>query len=579
MHRFSKKTAYWVLGLLLFAGFSALWLVSPPWSREGNMVVLSGNTPAALNQAQFVNHSNPTQEIEVILGLDVRDEAKLDALIAAQADPKSPEFRKFITPAEFKQRFSPAQADVDKVVAYLQTNGLTVLSVSDNNLLIHVKGSVDEFEKAFKVRINVYRLHSKTHLSNDRDPSVPAELRGVVRAVIGLNTFAEYEPRHVRNTQAQNQLQPRAARPVGFGADEIAKVYKYPNQNNPAATKKYDGTGVTVAIATAYGYDPKDVELYWKTYGIKRTGKITDIPVNGKTKQLEGETTLDLQQLGAQAPGADILMYIGKDPKFTTFTKIFNEIVNDNKASVVSISWGLCEDNTGAAQMYPEHISFKQGAAQGIAFFAAAGDDGAYDCGDGKTLAVDYPSSDPYVTAVGGTTLELNSDGSRKSEKAWTGGGGGVSGHYARESWQTGKGVPAGDKRVSADLSLVSDPATGYSMYFQGNWESAGGTSFAAPAWAALWALGNEAAGQRLGPANPTVYRLGQTADYAKTFVDINKGDNGNNQGPGYNAASDWDHPTGWGVPNGDALIDWLVNDKATPATPATPTQGTDGKK
>lgn len=571
MHRFSRKTALCVLGFLLLAAFGGLWFVSPPWSRDGNMVVLSGNTPNALNHAQFISHSNSTQEIEVILGLEVRDEDKLDALLAEQSDPKSPQFRKFITPAEFKQRFSPDQADVDKVKAFLQSNGLTIVSVSDNNLLIHVKGTVDQFENAFKVQINNYRLHTKLHISNDRDPSVPAHLRGIVRSVIGLNSFARFEPRHKMATSG-NQMQPRA-NPSGYGADDIAKVYDYPNQNNPNATTKYSGKGVTAAIATAYGYDKKDVEKYWKQYGIKRSGSLTDVAVNGTTKQLEGETTLDLQQLGAQAPGADIIMYIGKDPSFVTFSLIFNQIVNDNKADVVSISWGLCEDYTGNAQMYPEHISFKQGAAQGIAFFAAAGDDGAYDCGDGKTLGVDYPSSDPHVTAVGGTTLTLNADGSRKSEKAWSGGGGGISGFYARPSWQPqGKGIPAGDKRVSADWALVSDPATGYSMYFQGRWETAGGTSFAAPAVAGLWALGTEAAGgTRLGPASPTLYRLGQSTDYAKTFTDITTGDNGNGQGPGYNAGPEWDHPTGWGVPSAAEFVKWLANDKATPATPPTP--------
>lgn len=564
MTRFSSKTAYWVLGFVLLAVFGALWLVSPPWSRSGSMVQLTGNTPAVLSSAQYVQHSNPTQEIEVVLGLEIRDEATLDALIASQNDPKSPNFRKYITPSEFKQKFSPAQADVDKVVAYLKSNGLKVVSVSDNRVLIVCKGTVDQLEKTFKVRINVYKLHAKAHLSNDRDPSVPAELRGVVRSVIGLNTFAEYHS----NLKHSNKPA-QATRPVGLGADDIAKAYQVPSSNNPNATTKYSGKGVTIGIATVYNYSRKDLDEYWKQYGIKRTGSLSNVHVNGNSKQLEGETTLDLQQAGAQAPGADIIAYLAGDPSMTSFALMFNQIVTDNKAQIVSISWGLCEDNTGSAAMYAEHVSFKQGAAQGITFFAAAGDDGAYDCGDGTTYGADYPSTDPYVTAVGGTALELNADGTRKSETAWSGAGGGISTEYQRPTWQSGKGVPQNDKRVTSDVSLVADPATGYAMYFQGRWEQAGGTSFSAPAWAGMWALAQEAKGQRI-TANDVLYRMGQSADYGTLFYDVTTGNNGNGTGPGYNAGSDWDHPTGWGVPNMDAVVQWLVNDKPTP-DPATP--------
>jgi subtilase family serine protease len=569
--RFSKKTAYWVLGLLLLAGFGAAFLVSPQWSRSGH-VVLSGNTPAALNSAQLLNRAAPAQEIEVVLGLNIRDEDKLNQLIAEQNDPSSPNYRKYLSAAEFKNRFSPTQADVDAVVAFLQSNGLTVVEISDNHLLITVKGTVEQLEKAFRVRVNVYSLNSQTHLSNDRDPSVPAQLKGVVRSVLGMSTFAEYQSRAVRNqpnAHSAQQAQPQA-RPAGLGADDIATAYDYPNMNNANAGTKYSGSGVTIAVATAYGYDKKDIEKYWNTYGVKRTGKLDNVAVGGRTNKLEGETTLDVQQVTAQAPGADVIVYIGANPKFTTFAKVFSKIVSDNKADVVSISWGLCEEYTGPAQIYPEHASFKQGAAQGIAFFAAAGDDGAYDCGEPGKYSADYPAADPYVTAVGGTSLTINADKSRRTETAWTGAGGDTSIEFDRPTWQTGKGIPAGDKRVTSDVSLVADPSTGYSMYFQGKWEVAGGTSFAAPAWAALWGLNLEATGGARMTSNPTFYRIGQHADYSTLFHDITTGNNGNGQGPGHPAGPDWDHPTGWGVPKAEALIQWLVNDTKNP-TPSTP--------
>lgn len=563
MRGFSKKTSYWVLGLLLVTFFGALWLVSPQWTKTG-MVVLSGNTPPVLSSAQLLNHGNPTQEIEVVIGLNLRDEAGLDKLIQDQNDPASPEFRKYITPATFKERYAPTQSDVDKVVSYLQSHGITVDEVADNRVLISVRGTVKQFEAAFDVSINEYELDGKHYISNDRDPSVPANLRGIIRSVVGLSTFAELQ------SKLKPSAKPHSSRPSGYGARDIATAYNFPNQNNKNAARKYTGKGVTIAIATAYGYKRSDVDEYWKEYGIKRTGSLTDVHVKGKTKKIEGETTLDLQQAGAQAPGADIIMYIGKNPRLTTFAWMYGQIVMDNKADIVSISWGLCEINEGSAAIQSEHLSFKQGVAQGITFFAAAGDDGAYDCGEkgDTTYAVDYPSSDPYVTAVGGTALRLNGDGSRRSERAWSGGGGGTSTEFDRPSWQknAGNGFPQGDKRETADVSLVADPNTGYSTYFEGAWDQAGGTSFAAPATAGLWALAQEATNVRI-VANPTLYRLGNSAGYSNVFYDVTTGNNGDGKGPGFSTGTGWDHPTGWGSPDGTALVNWLVNDKPRPAT------------
>ncbi|MBZ0189465.1 MAG: S53 family peptidase, partial [Candidatus Obscuribacterales bacterium] len=270
--------------------------------------------------------------------------------------------------------------------------------------------------------------------------------------------------------------------------------------------------------------------------------------------------------------------YMSVDPKFVNFTLTFNKIVTDDKADVMSISWGLCEDFTGSRQMKAEHNIFKQAAAQGIAIFAASGDDGAYDCpmepeldDDGKPktppLAVDYPSSDPYVTAVGGTTL-FDAQGKRSLEWAWHGSGGGNSKQWKRPSWQSGPGVPTGTMRSTSDVSLNADPMTGYAFYIEGKWIVLGGTSVAAPEWAALWTLIDEAAGKRIGMPDEILYRAGASSEYGNIFYDIITGDNGDYRGPGYKAGSNWDHPTGWGVPKGQALKDWVVTDQSQSQKP-----------
>jgi kumamolisin len=150
---------------------------------------------------------------------------------------------------------------------------------------------------------------------------------------------------------------------------------------------------------------------------------------------------------------------------------------------------------------------------------------------------------------------------------AWKGSGGGVSGYWKRPSWQHGPGVPASEKRNTADVALNADPATGYSFRFEGKWVVYGGTSVAAPEWAALWILIDEAANKRIGNANELIYEMGRSADYGKVFYDITRGDNGNYWGPGYKAGANWDHPTGWGVPNGEALLNWVVKAQK-PANP-----------
>jgi len=567
------KLNKWALALL--AGFVAV-AIFAFWqthrtdsilpTKNTQPVVLAGNTPASLKQAEFIRHSDPAKPITVAVGLQLHNEPQLETLLAAQADPNSPEFRKYLTPDEFANRFGPTQQEYDLVSAYLKSKGLKVAGTYPNRLIVVAEGSLAQMESAFGVTINEYRYMGGVQISNDADPSVPGYLQGVVQSVSGLNTFAEFRSKYRRDSSFQHM--PHSSAPSGFTPRDIATAYNYPNANNTAAGDKYSGAGRTVAIATAYSYSQADVNAYWRQFGITRTGKVTNIPIAGTTNQLEGETTLDLQQVGGQAPGADILMYLGHDPKFTTFAMIFNQIVVDNKADVVSVSWGLCERDTGPSQMKTENDIFKQGAAQGMAVFASSGDDGAYDCRPDPNekdpakkkpiLSVDYPSSDPNVVAVGGTMLILNMDQSRALESAWVSGGGGISSVYARPAWQSGPGLPAGDKRVTADVSLVSDPMTGYAMYFEGDWGQSGGTSFAAPAWAGLWALMDEAVGGRLGHPLPILYAIGRSADYSKVFYDVTSGSNGDGRGPGYSSGTAWDYPTGWGTPNGGELAQWL---------------------
>ena len=540
--------------------------------------VLPESTAPIVDASRLEGPANKEDTIRFYVGLKLHNEAELDKLVESVNDPASSNYGQYLTADQFRDRFSPTTDDVDEVIAFLNDHNMTVLQVTPNRTLVFVEATVSQVELAFRVSMNRYSTLEDGarvfYVSNAQDPSIPKRLDGIIEAIVGLNTYTELKSNAIENTQ--DEMKPNAGTPRGLSPQDVATIYDFPNANNSNATTKLTGKGYTIAIATAHVYDQKDMDEYWKQYGINRTGTIKNIYINGKSTTVNSETTLDLQAAGSQAPGADILMYMSVDPKFVNFIATFNQIVTDNDADVMSVSWGLCESFTGKRNMRIEHKIFKQAAAQGIATFVASGDFGAYDCrvppvkddqGNLITppLDVDYPSSDPYNVAVGGTTL-FDSQGRRLVEWAWDGSGGGESGQYSRPNWQHGPGVPQSKNRVTADVALNADPFTGYSFRFEGKWVVYGGTSVGAPKWAALWTLIDEAANKRIGSPNQYFYEIGRTPnDYPKVFLDITSGNNGNNWGPGFNAGKNWDHPTGWGVPDGEALKDWVVNKQKKP--------------
>src|SRR6202047_3529222 len=259
------------------------------------------------------------------------------------------------------------------------------------------------------------------------------------------------------------------------------------------------------------------------------------------------------------APASPITVWEGpnSDPGANA---TYNAMVTSNTTKSNSTSWGICEPNTTSAEMTTLDNIFKQAAAQGQSFFSASGDNGAYDCGDSR-LTVDSPANDPYMTGTGGTDLALNTDGTYKSESAWSnqntfpasGSGGGLSSYFARPTWQTGPGVAntySTGKRQVPDVSLDADPQTGYSVYVTYNgstgWNAVGGTSAAAPSWAAFTSVYNQYAAANgkpnLGFANPTLYSTGSNGEAYPPYHDIIIGNN-----LFYAAAANWDYATGWG--------------------------------
>ncbi len=257
----------------------------------------------------------------------------------------------------------------------------------------------------------------------------------------------------------------------------------------------------------------------------------------------------------------------------------------------MSTSWGGPESEQELSSIGPEHEAFEQMAAEGKVVIAAAGDNGAADRGTTGTDNADFPSSDPYVIAAGGTSLTLDSHNNIVSESAWSGAGGADSIIFAEPAYQTAAAAdslgfasntsctddltsdPNGNfpttaadlcagagnaSRQTSDMSMDADPSTGYALYYDGRWLVFGGTSFVAPELAGLFAIlsgdniANAGTGL-VGPGPVTVYCAATDGNLATDFNDITNGSNG--PAGVFDAGTGWDHPTGWGTPNASVLL------------------------
>jgi len=551
---------------LLLMVFGMISPVSAQQPSSAN-VVLPGHVPASLARARLLGHTTPDQPLALSIGLRLRDPAGLAALLKTMYDPHSPGYHHFLTPAQFNAFFAPTTRQVATVVAYLRSQGIHVSSVAPNHLLIDASATVGQVEAAFGVQINNYRLGGRVVYAPANDPAVPQNIAAIVQSIGGMDNVGLYQPLGMLAMTRVRQAAHRTVQPFpgpagGYTPSELQTAYDIA----PLASAGYHGDSQTVAIFELDGYKSSDITAYDNYYGITGTSysNILVDGFNGSAGSGAIEVELDMEVVSAIAPHAAQLIYEG--PNTTQgVNDTYNKIVTDNRAQVMSTSWGLCEQNSGNSELQTLDGIFSQGASQGISFFAAAGDSGAYDCGNSQ-LSVDSPASDPYVTGVGGTTLTTGSGGSYQSETVWSnpsqgsGGGGGLSIYFSQPSWQTGPGVQnsySNGMREVPDLSADADPNSGYSIYCtvsaagcaSSGWTVVGGTSAAAPLWTASTAILNQylvgAGKSRLGFANPTWY---QTASNAQTYTPYHDITTGNNLY--YPATANYDLASGWGSPD-----------------------------
>jgi subtilase family serine protease len=534
-------------------------LIAP--ARAQQRLLTAHVPPAVANgQAQWVDRLPATTPLSLAISLPLPKEADLDLFLRGLYDPQSASYRQYLTVQQFTERFGPSQQDYDAVVHFAEANHLSVTNAAPNRLVVAVRGTAGDVEKAFHVTMGVYRhpTENRTFYSADREPSV--DLSAPLLHISGLDNYSLPRPHHHPSSPDHATGHTTGSGPGGnfIGGDMRAAYY-----GGNALT----GAGQTVGLFEFGGYEMSDVQAYFKTAGEPLNVPIIGVSVDGTSLSCnpscdDSEQVLDIDEAIGMAPGLNaVIVYVGD-----TDPVIFNRMATDNIAEELSCSWGWDPD---AASLDP---IFKEFAAQGQTLFVASGDNGAYTSSNKKSGYV-WPADDPNVTAVGGTDLTTSGPGgSWVSETSWVYSGGGVS--------PNGEKIPSYQTTVitaanGGSLTLRNAPdvaAEGNTdNYYAWNGKTGtgeGGTSYAAPRWAGFMALVNEQAAANGNPPvgflNPTLYALGQSSSYADNFHDIISGNNDSaKQSAYYNAVPGYDLVTGWGSPTGLGLIDTLAGGSA----------------
>lgn len=452
---------------------------------------------------------------------------------------------------EFAAQHGADGADIEKLKEFAKANNLTVSEVSVERRTVKLEGAAADMIRAFDVSLDRYEHDGRQYRARTGAIKVPADLAPSVEAVLGLDDRSQAKPHfRIREEQA---ARPAAAAPVSFSPRQVAELYQFPLD--------VDGKGQTVGILElGGGYHPADLKNYFSSLHIPLPSVVSVSVDKGKNhpttaNSADGEVLLDIEVVGAVAPGAKIVVYFA--PNTTAgFQDALTTAIHDatNKPSVISISWGGPESSWTVQSMNAFDSAAQDAAALGVTICAASGDNGSGDGVNDGSNHVDFPASSPHILACGGTSLQ-SANGAIKSETVWNNGasggasGGGFSQQFPLPSWQKSANIkpPSGGGRGVPDVSGDADPQTGYNVLVDGKSFVIGGTSAVAPLWSGLIALLNQKLGKPMGFMQPALYGLPQTDG---AFRDITSGSNG-----AFPAATGWDAATGLGSPIGAKLL------------------------
>jgi hypothetical protein len=517
--------------------------------------------PAAAKVAQPLGLMQPTEPLSVAITLPFRNREALTNLLREITDPRSPNYRHYLTREEFTERFGPTEEDYNALKEFARAHGLPIHNEHANRMLLEIGGTVGDLERAFHTTMRLYRhpTEARTFYAPEKEPSL--DIKVPVLSIRGLDNFALAQPRIQNITSPKGQEV--AANGTGSGPGGGFRGNDFRAAYVPGTT--LTGAGQSVGLVQFDGYSAADI-AYYETQAGWPSVTLSNVLLNGASGNPSAdsnnvtEVTMDIETTISMAPGlARVILYIAPNP--SPFEVVLNRMVSDNAARQLSCSWFI---PGGSADSAADQI-FQEMAAQGQTFFDASGD------GDAYTSLIDFPSDNPFITQVGGTTLTTDgAGGARLSETVWnrsngTGSGGGTSTQYGIPSWQTNIDMSANQgsttMRNAPDVAMAGDNVY---VRVNGGDKIVAGTSCSAPLWAGVAALINQeaaAAGQPpIGFINPTLDQLASAPNYPSHFFDITNGDNTKSTSlTKFYATNGYDLCTGWGTPMGQSLIDALA--------------------
>jgi uncharacterized protein (TIGR03437 family) len=494
--------------------------------------------------AEDIGPADPSLAVEAItlpLQPSAAQRADLQHFLAAQQDPSSLDFHRWLTPEQFADRFGLSQSDLAKASTWLRSQGFRIDSTARGRTWIVFSGTAGQLQSAFHLHMRRFRLNGRIHYGNADQPIIPAELSGLVAGFRGLNDFPLHTPpQPLYNGPNAHFLVP----------DDIAVIYDTAASLNSGI----NGSGIKIGIPGGSAIATSDIAAFRAKYNLSATlPQVILVPGTTDPGTVSGPMTeahIDIEWSGAIAPNASIIYAYAKN--------VFNAeqyLIDNNAAQVISSSFGSCESQGSAF----DNMLAQQANAQGITWVTSAGDTGPDFCDSGATsisgLTVGEPASYPEVTGVGSTTFNEGSGvywsstngpnlGSALAyipEVAWndtasvgrlSASGGGASALFPKPLWQNAPGVPADGARDVPDVALTGSPNhDGYEVSTGGTFQIYGGTSVSTPVFAGLVALLNHSLVSRgilaqpgLGNINPTLYRLARTVP--AVFHDVTQGNN-----------------------------------------------------
>ncbi len=602
--------------------------------RESTRAVLPGSVPPRVLGAHDlgpVSATQPLHGITLVFRRSDAQEADLQQLLAAQQDPASPQFHHWLTPEAFGQRFGMADSDLEATKQWLGAHGFEVTGVSRAHDRITFSGTARQVSDAFATNLHHFQVDGEPHIAPNSDLSLPSDLAAITTTILHLSDFRPHPTArlatHPAYTTGNTQTHFLTPPDLAVMYDLPPNTYPYPGSGQSIAVVGQSYVDLSIDSIVREFLTSTTTRTFTPVL-------VPGSGVQAVSPGDQGESEIDLEYTSALLNGANIvLVYVGSNPNYGVFDALAFAI-DQNIAPVVSISYSECETFLSSAELAQGTALFQQAGLQGQTLVAASGDAGSTACAFStasslsttqlQALAVGYPADSPYVTAVGGTqmapgtftqgsstfwraaTSPFDSVPSLLSyvpEIAWNedspslgifAGGGGASAIVARPSWQTGvPGIPAGSTRLLPDIALQassSNPGflfcTDDRSYFTAGqnpgcnlgsesldvYPHAGGTSFAAPTFAAMVALLNQNT-QTLGQGNLNPILYGLAADpstAASVFHDITSGSIACTPGvPGCSAAgqSGFSTTPGYDLATGLGSLDFLHLLAAWPAS------------